>query len=248
MVALPLKREVRSRTDSLARASRACNLGRLVMPTSFLHSLRASPLQGPAAFLIIGALSAWSGCGGKSADGSRSGGAPGYTFGTSVDGGVPLNGLTPSQATQLCSDINAASGSLQKTYCDAVNQGFAVNGAYLYLQGNPGASTATLRAKCASYLQGEQSSGCTAPSATCDVSTIRNNSATCAATVSDEVTCINENATIDQAFLNATPACTSLSASVLGRYFAEGGAFDTYNVVANSASCAALANCVGISP
>lgn len=210
--------------------------------------MRSRARERIAAFLIILAPSGWIGCGGKSADGGGSGGAPGYTFATSVDGGVPLNGLTPSQATQLCSDVNAAAGSLQTTYCNAVNQGFAVNAAYLYLQDNPGASTATLQARCASYLQGEQSSGCTAPSATCDASAIRNNSATCAATVSDEVTCINENAMIDQAFLNATPACTSVSASVLGRYFADGGAFDTYNVVSNSASCAALANCVGVSP
>ena len=188
------------------------------------------------------------GCGGKNADGSGSGGAPGYTFATSVDGGVPLNGLTPGQATQLCADVNAATGSLQVLYCNAVNQGFAVNAAYGYLQRNPGASTATLQEKCESYLQGEQSSGCSVPSATCDVSMIRNNSDACAATVFDEVTCINENAMIDQAFLNASPGCTSVSPSVLNRYFADGGAFDEYNVSPSSASCAALLNCVGISP
>ena len=201
-----------------------------------------------AACITICALSGWSGCGGKSADGSGSGGAPGYIFTTSVDGGVPLNSLTPSQATQLCADVNAATGSLQTLYCNAVNQGFAIDAARSYLQGNPGASTATLQAKCESYLQGEQSSGCSVPSATCDVSMIRNNSPTCAATVSDEVTCINENAMIDQAFLNATPGCTSVSASVLNRYFADGGAFDKYNVAPSSASCAALLNCIGISP
>jgi hypothetical protein len=201
-----------------------------------------------SAWITLFALSGWIGCGGQSADGSGSGGAPGYTFATSVDGDVPLNGLTPSQATQLCADINAATGSLQALYCSAVNEGFAVNAAYLYLQGNPSASAAALQAKCASYLQGEQSSGCTVPSATCDVSVIGNNSAACAATVSDEVTCVNETAMINQAFFNATPGCSSLSASVLNRYFADGGAFDTYNVAPMSPSCAALLGCVGISP
>ena len=199
-----------------------------------------------AAFITILALSGWMGCGGKSSDGGR--GAPGYTFATSVDGGVPLNALTPSQATQLCADVNAASGGLQTMYCNAVNQGFAVDGANTYLQDNPGASTATLQATCESFLKGQQSSGCVVPAAMCDVSLIRNNSAACAATVSDEVTCINENAMIDEAFLNATPGCTSVSASVLNRYFADGGAFDKYNVVPSSASCAALLNCIGISP
>jgi hypothetical protein len=199
-----------------------------------------------AAFITIFALSGWTGCGGKSADGS--GGTPGYTFATSVDGGAPLNGLTPGQATQLCADINAATdGGLQTTYCKAVNQGFAVNAAYIYLQDNPGASTATLQATCESFLQNEQSSACV-PAAMCDASQIRNNSAACAATVSDEVTCLNDNAMIDEAFLNATPGCTRLSASVLNRYFADGGAFDEYNVAPNSASCAALVNCIGISP
>lgn len=200
-----------------------------------------------ATFIIV-ALSGWMGCGGKSADGSGSGGAPGYTFTTNVDGGAPLNGLTPSQARQLCADINAAiDGGLQTTYCNAVNQGFAVNAAYIYLQDNPGASTATLQARCESFLEGEQSSGCV-PAAMCDVSGIGSNSAACAATVSDAVTCINDNAMIDVAFQNATPGCTSVSASVLNRYFADGGAFDKYNVTPNSASCAALVNCIGISP
>jgi hypothetical protein len=201
-----------------------------------------------AVCITVFALSGWMGCGGRSAGGSGSGGTPGYTFATSVDGGAPIKGLTPSQITQLCADINGASGGLQTTYCNAVNQGFAVNVAYLYLQENPGASAATLQAKCESYLEGEQSSGCDAPAAMCDVSLIGNNSAACTATVSDEVTCINENAMINQAFLNATPGCSSLSPGVLNRYLADGGAFDKYNVVPTSASCAALLNCMGISP
>ncbi len=185
------------------------------------------------------------GCGGNTTDGS--GGQRGYTFATSVDGGVPLNDLNPSQAAQLCGDINAAAdGGLQATFCDAVNQGFAVNAAYLYLQGNPGASTATLQGKCETYLKGERSSGCPA-AATCDVSIIRSNSTVCKATVSDEVTCINENAILDEAFLDATPSCANVSASVLNHYFADGGAFDTYNTLSHSASCEALINCVGIS-
>jgi hypothetical protein len=207
-----------------------------------------------ATWITILALSGWMGCGGNSPNGSGgespdgSGGAPGYTFATSVDGGAPLNGLTPSQAAQLCADISAAAdGGFQATSCNAVNQGFAVNAAYIYLQDNPGASTAALQAKCESFLHGEQSSGCVPP-ATCDVSVIRNNMGACAATVADEVTCINENAMIDEAFLKATPSCTSVSASILNRYFADGGAFDQYNVVPHSASCAALANCIGISP
>ena len=187
------------------------------------------------------------GCGAKSADGIDSGGAPGSTFATSVDGGALLNDLTPAQATQLCADINhlVTDGGLEAAYCNALNLSFAVNSAETYLQDNPSASTATLQAKCSSYLELEQSGTCT-PIAACDLSTIGTQPAACMATVSDAVTCINENGMTAEALAKVTPGCTSLSATVLNRFYAAGGAFETYNITPNSASCAALVNCRGL--
>jgi hypothetical protein len=181
------------------------------------------------------------GCGGKSTDGSE--GPPGGTFATSVDGGA-LNSLTPSQVAQLCTDINnaAADGGLETTFCNDLNLAFAVNASETYLRDNPGASTGTLQATCDSYLKGEQSYGC-APVAQCDASLFVNQPAACAATVSDLVACINEYAKLGTELANSGPSCTIVSASTLNRYYADGGAFDKYNV--NPASCAPLLNCHG---
>ena len=200
-----------------------------------------------AACIAVFAVVGWMGCGGKSADGIDSGSVPGATFATSVDGGALVNGLTPAQATQLCADINhlVTDGGLEAAYCNALNLTFAVNSAETFLQDNPSASTTTLQAKCESYLELEQSGACT-PIATCDVSAIGNQPAACMATVSDAVTCINENAMTAEALGNVTPSCASLSATILNRFYATGGPFETYNITPNSASCAALVNCRGL--
>jgi hypothetical protein len=59
--------------------------------------------------------------------------------------------------------------------------------------------------------------------------------------------CINENAAIVQELWNTTPSCSTITASSLNRYFADGGAFDMYAVPSASASREALVSCVGIS-
>jgi hypothetical protein len=195
------------------------------------------------------ALLACAGCGGRSMEGSGngSGGAPPYTFATSVDAGVSLTALTMTQATQLCADISAANaGPLQTTFCSAYNQAVAVDDTRSYVEGNPGSSNASLQATCARYLTAESSDPC--PMALgCDATRIAKSPAACTATVADLVTCINENAAIDQELLNTTPSCTSITASSLSRYFADGGAFDMYAVPSTSASCAATVSCYGIS-
>ena len=193
-----------------------------------------------AACITVAALAEGMGCGGKSTDGS--GGPPGGTFATSVDGGA-LNTLAPSQATQLCTDINnaAGDGGLEATFCNDLNLAFAVDAVETYLRNNPGASTGMLQARCDSYLTGAQS-GCN-PVAQCDVSLFVNQPAACVATVSDVVACINEYAKLAAELANSGPSCTSISASTLNRYYADGGAFDKYNE--SPASCAPLLNCHG---
>ena len=198
------------------------------------------------------ALLACAGCGGRSMDGSGngsggSGGAPPYTFTTSVDGGVSLTALTMTQATQLCADIGAANaGPLQTTFCSAYNRVVAVDDTRSYLEGNPGSSNASLQATCTRYLMAQSSSPCPVAVA-CDATRIGKSPAACTATVADLVTCINENAAIDQELLNVIPSCTSITASSLSRYFADGGAFDMYAGVSTSASCESTVSCYGIS-
>jgi len=201
---------------------------------------------------ILLALLASAGCGGKSiagsADGSGGGGgAPPYTFATSVDGGASLIDLTTTQATQLCADISAANaGPIQTTFCSAYKQAVAVDDTRNYLEGNPGSSNASLQETCAGYLMAQSSGPCPMALA-CDATRIAKSPVTCTATVADLVTCINENATIDQELLNTTPSCASITASSLSRYFADGGAFDMYAVPSTSASCEATVSCYGIS-
>jgi hypothetical protein len=197
-----------------------------------------------AACITFFAMAGWMGCGGKSAAGS--GGPPAGTFATSVDGGA-LTGLTTGQATQLCAEINnaGADGGLEATFCNDFNLAFAVNWVWSYVQHNPGTSTAMLQSMCESYLQGEQSGACT-PVAGCDVSLFGNQPAACVATVSDVVACINEYAMLGAKLANSGPSCASVSATTLSRYYADGGAFDKYNV--NPASCAPLLNCNGFRP
>ena len=106
------------------------------------------------------------GCVSKGTDGSGNGtggggGTPPYAFATSVDGGISLNTLTTSQATQLCADVNAANvATLGPTDCSAANLAGALLDTNMYFQGNPGSSTATLQAMCASFLTGLNSSPC----------------------------------------------------------------------------------------
>ena len=146
------------------------------------------------------------GCGSKGTDGSGNGtggggGTPSYTFATSVDGGVSLSTLTTSQATQLCADVNAANAAtLGPTDCSTANLAGALLDTNMYLQDNPGSSTATLQAICANFLTGLNSSPCPGTT-TCDATTIATNSSACMATVSDIVTCINENQTETQDLL-----------------------------------------------
>jgi hypothetical protein len=61
------------------------------------------------------------------------------------------------------------------------------------------------------------------------------------------IACINENAAIVQSLLNTTPSCSTITASSLSPYFADGGAFDMYATPSASASCEALVSCLGIS-
>lgn len=195
--------------------------------------------------LLVVALS---GCHGGAANDTDGASSPfgSYTFATSVDGGVALNSLSGAQAMQLCADVNAANAAnLQQLYCSAVNQAFAVDGARTYLEGNLGASSATLQAKCTSYLMGESGNPCF-PAATCDAAAIATSSTYCMATVADVVACINDNTTITVDLLTTAPSCTMVSAATLNRFFVDGGAFEMYSVASSSASCLALAPCLGI--
>ena len=202
---------------------------------------------GSVAFLTIALV----GCGSKGADGSANGtggmGGPSvYSFATSVDAGVSLNNLTASQSTQLCADVNAAVGSvLQPTYCSTTNLVGAVLATNMYFQDNPGASTATLQAKCTTFLAGQDASSCPALTM-CDPTKVATGSGTCSATVSDVVTCIDENNTQAQNLLNAAPSCARVSPSRLNAFFSDGGSFDTYGALIVSASCKALTGCPGI--
>ncbi|HLK89891.1 MAG TPA: hypothetical protein VKZ18_08355 [Polyangia bacterium] len=196
--------------------------------------------------LLALAVLAAGACGGK---GEASGGAPPYVFATSVDGGVLLDDLTASQAAQLCADINAAAdGGLETSYCRALSAAVTADETRMYLQDNPGTSTAALQAQCATFLSGQQSDGCPAAAATCDPTKIATGSSACTATVSDVVACINAYAVDYQGLLNGTPSCADVSPTSLSRYFADGGAFDTYNSIPTSASCTALLACPGIGP
>lgn len=196
------------------------------------------------------ALLAYAGCadeGSADGDDGGSGGAPPYTFATSVDGGIPLTDLTSSQAMQFCADVSTTNaGPLQATSCSAYNRAVAVDDTRDYLGDNPGTSNASLQEACTRFLMGQNSSPCPLVQA-CDPAEIALSSAACTATVADVVTCINENAALAQELLNTTPSCTSITASSLSLYFAAGGAFYMYSGVSMSASCEAIVPCNGIS-
>jgi hypothetical protein len=186
--------------------------------------MRRYLLNGAPCVLLIAAL----GCGG----GGTSGGPE--TFTTSVPADQPLGGLSDDELTQLCADGHqfASDADVQKDNCRLA--GYLSAAFSVAFQ--PDATDSDLRKLCSdSYDQciasGSQTQPCNRPPANCT------------ATVGEYVTCINDQAEAQHAFVATIPACKTLTRASLT---ADGGTATAGP--AYPASCqAAMAKCSGLS-
>jgi hypothetical protein len=166
------------------------------------------------------------GRGGSTGSGGTTGsGGSGGGFTTSVPSATKITALTPSQITQLCSDVqNYVEHTEIPLLCNSVVPTEGIAAARAVLRDNPSATNAQLQAACA---QSEADAG-SCPFTldpdgglgTCDVSSIP---ATCQATVGDETKCANDTLASYVQFTNAIPKCSSLTAASLSAYTAADG-------------------------
>ena len=181
------------------------------------------------------AIAAMVGCGGNS-----SGGA----FTTSVPSGTKLTSLTPQQATQLCTDFDAATSALTPDLCKLL----AIESTALALSfsstGQP--SDATLQMTCTqTYNNCLSGDGGITSTSSCDPSTFTSEPSTCTATVGDVTMCANADLAMAKQEVAGLPSCSSVTASNLTSALATLAA-NADAGTSMSATCTALqSNCNG---
>jgi hypothetical protein len=154
----------------------------------------------------------------------------GGAFTTSVPSGTKLTGLTSSQQTQLCNDIeNFIDHSFGPALCNAAAAS-SVNGleaAYFDLLENTTATDAQLRADCTAADADAGAGARTCASEfldggvqTCNVSSIPS---TCQATVGDYTKCLNDTSTSSVQYYAGFPSCSTLTAASVSAFFAADG-------------------------
>lgn len=154
----------------------------------------------------------------------------GGAFTTSVPSGTKLTGLTSSQRTQLCNDIESyIDHSFGPAICNAAAAS-TINGleaAYFDLLENATATDAQLRADCtaADADAGASASTCATEFLdggvqTCNISSIPS---TCQATVGDYAKCLNDTSTSGVQFYAGFPSCSTLTAASVSALFAADG-------------------------
>ena len=130
-------------------------------------------LMAIVALVGCGSSNGSGGTGGSTGTGGGSGGGNGGTMGsggsftTSVTSGTKLTALTAGQAAQLCSDVRSfVDNTFSPALCRATTALSGSEAAYIDLLQNPTASTAELRAACASAAAVDAGTSCSATSRT----------------------------------------------------------------------------------
>jgi len=155
------------------------------------------------AVIVFGAV----GCGGGSSGGSG-------TFATSVPASTKLTALTPTQAQQLCNDLDTfAQRSLSGSTCKLIGIEAAL---LLQAFSDTPATDAQLREACTQAYNGclNPDGGATTTDK-CDPATFTTQPTTCQATVGDVQACENDQAAAYQQAFASVPSCSSLTAASL---------------------------------
>lgn len=168
----------------------------------------------------------------------------GMPFTTSIPASTKVTTLTPSQISQLCSDLTTYIEKTLPTTCEGTGVLTAI---LLYRSSSPPPSDAELQNACASAYN-----DCLRPDAgptggfTCGSSTFSALPSTCQATVADVQGCLNDRAALYQSMVAAFPSCNSLTVAAIST--SGPGSVDASGNAPEPPSCATLnATCKAIS-
>jgi hypothetical protein len=132
---------------------------------------------------------------------------------SSVPSGTKLSALTPTQATQLCSDLDAY---VEQASLDRACGQWGLDQAAALAAKTPASSDADLQAACTQgYNQCLSGDAGLTTGSPCDSSTVSQVPSSCTATVGQLETCTEDRQVASNQMVASRPSCASLTAATL---------------------------------